>query len=106
MHLGSIKTVGTFSNNNLKYVLLNNNCHDSVGGQKTYSENIDYKKLSMSVGFESFHRIQNIKNLEIKIKNFLEEDKLSFLEVRVADSEIKKLPRPNNLIKIRKNFMK
>ena len=33
MHLGSIKTVATFANKNFKYILLNNNCHDSVGGQ-------------------------------------------------------------------------
>ena len=33
MHLGSIKTIGSFGKNSLKYVLLNNNSHDSVGGQ-------------------------------------------------------------------------
>ena len=32
MHLGSIKTAGTFANKNFKYILLNNNSHDSVGG--------------------------------------------------------------------------
>ena len=48
MHLGSIKTAGTFARNNFKYVLLNNNSHDSVGGQYTYSDNIDFKKLSKS----------------------------------------------------------
>ncbi|MDC1026016.1 phosphonopyruvate decarboxylase, partial [Candidatus Pelagibacter sp.] len=37
MHLGSIKTAGTFAKNNFKYILLNNNSHDSVGGQTTYS---------------------------------------------------------------------
>ena len=59
MHLGSIKTIGTFSNNNLKYILLNNNCHDSVGGQKTYSDDIDFEKLSISLGFKSFTSIKN-----------------------------------------------
>ena len=37
MHLGSIKTAGTFANKNFKYILLNNNSHDSVGGQNTHS---------------------------------------------------------------------
>ena len=41
MHLGSIKTLGTFANKNLKYILLNNNTHDSVGGQSTYTKNIN-----------------------------------------------------------------
>ena len=36
MHLGSIKTVGSLANKNFKYILLNNNTHDSVGVQSTY----------------------------------------------------------------------
>ena len=106
MHLGSIKTIGTFSNNNLKYILLNNNCHDSVGGQKTYSEDIDFEKLSISLGFKSFTSIKNKRNLEKKLTKFLKEDKLSFLEVKVSNSKIKKLPRPSDLIKIKNEFMK
>lgn len=106
MHLGSIKTIGTFSNNNLKYILLNNNCHDSVGGQKTYTEDIDFEKLSKSLGFKSFISIKNKNNLEKKLMKFLNEDKLSFLEVKVSNSKIKKLPRPSNLIKIKNKFMK
>ena len=106
MHLGSIKTIGTFSNNNLKYILLNNNCHDSVGGQKTYSDDIDFEKLSISLGFKSFTSIKNKRNLEKKLKKFLKEDKLSFLEVKVSNSKIKKLPRPSDLIKIKNEFMK
>ena len=42
MHLGSVKTVGNFANQNFKYVLLNNNSHDSVGGQDTYANDIDF----------------------------------------------------------------
>ena len=106
MHLGSIKTIGTFSKNNLKYILLNNNCHDSVGGQKTYSDDIEFEKLSKSLGFKSFVSIKNKKSLEKKLKKFLKEDKLSFLEVKVSNSKIKKLPRPKNLIKIKNQFMK
>ena len=54
MHLGSIKTLGTFANKNLKYILLNNNTHDSVGGQNTYTKNVDLEKLSKSLGFKKF----------------------------------------------------
>ena len=42
MHLGSIKTAGTFANKNFKYILLNNNSHDSVGVQNTYANNINF----------------------------------------------------------------
>ena len=44
MHLGSMKTAGSFANNNLKYILLNNNTHDSVGGQSTYANIVNFEK--------------------------------------------------------------
>ena len=106
MHLGSIKTSGTFAKKNFKYILLNNNSHDSVGGQKTYANNINFKKLSSSLGFKKFFLIKDDKNLKKNIQIFLKDKKLSFLEVRVSNNKIKKLPRPKNLIAIKKNFMK
>ena len=106
MHLGSIKTAAGFAKNNFKYILLNNNSHDSVGGQKTYANQINFKKLSIGLGFKKFHSIKNSNELEKNIKKFLSENNISFLEVKIANSRIKKLPRPVNLIKIKKRFMK
>ena len=106
MHLGSIKTAGSFANKNFKYILMNNNSHDSVGGQNTYADEIDFKKLSKSVGFSSFYSIKNKSNLKKNIKKFLSTKNLSFLEVKVTNSKIKKLPRPENLIKLKNQFMK
>ena len=106
MHLGSIKTAGTFAGKNFKYILLNNNSHDSVGGQNTYANNINFDKLSKSLGFKNFYCIKNEKNLKKNIKNFLAGKNLDFLEVKISNSKIKKLPRPTNLIKIKNKFMK
>lgn len=105
MHLGSIKTAGTFAKNNLKYILLNNNSHDSVGGQNTYINNVNLENLSKSFGFKKFYCIKDKKNLKKKIKNFLNEKSLSFLEVKISNNKSKKLPRPKNLIKLKKTFM-
>ena len=106
MHLGSIKTAGTFANKNFKYILLNNNSHDSVGGQNTYANNINFEKLSKSLGFKKFNCIKDKKKLKNNIKNFLTGNSLNFLEVKVSNSKIKKLPRPKDLIKIKNLFMK
>ena len=40
------------------------------------------------------------------LKKFLKKNELSFLEVKVSNSKIKKLPRPDNLIKIKNRFIK
>ena len=106
MHLGSIKTLGNFANKNLKYILLNNNTHDSVGGQSTYVKNVDLENLSKSLGFKKFYSIKNNQNLKKNIKKFLSGNSLNFLEVKVTNSKIRNLPRPIDLIKIKNQFMK
>ena len=106
MHLGSIKTVGTFASKNFKYILLNNNSHDSVGGQNTYSQNINFKILSKSIGFRKYYLIKNKKDIKKRIINFINSNGLSFLEVRVANNKIKDLPRPKDLIAIKNRFLK
>ena len=106
MHLGSIKTAATFANKNFRYILLNNNSHDSVGGQSTYANNINFKQFSKSLGFKNFYCIKDDKNLKRNIKKFLSGNSLNFLEVKVTNSKIKNLPRPTDLIKIKNQFMK
>tara|TARA_B100000787_G_scaffold149155_1_gene120971 strand:- start:95 stop:562 length:468 start_codon:yes stop_codon:yes gene_type:complete len=106
MHLGSIKTAGSFANKNFKYIVLNNNSHDSVGGQNTYANDIDFEKLSKSLGFKKFYSIKSDKNLKMNIQKFLKGNTLNFLEVKVSNNKIKKLPRPTNLINIKNLFMK
>ena len=77
MHLGSIKTAGTFANKNFKYILLNNNSHDSVGGQSTHANNVNFEKFSKSLGFKKFYSIKDENNLKNKLKLFcLEKIKL------------------------------
>jgi phosphonopyruvate decarboxylase len=105
MHLGGITTLAKFSKNNLKYILLNNNAHDSVGGQLTHSDSIDFKNFSKSLGFKKFALIKNKFNLKNKLRNFIFDKKLSFMEVKVSGSKIKNLPRPDDLIKIKNKFM-
>lgn len=106
MHLGSIKTAGTFANKNLKYILLNNNTHDSVGGQTTYSSGTDFKKLSESLGFKKYYSIKYKRNIKKTLKDFLSQNKLSFLEAKISNNKIKNLPRPMDLKKIKNQFMK
>ena len=106
MHLGAIKTAGHFAKNNFKYILLNNNAHDSVGGQSTNAYTINFDKLSKSLGFKKFYSIKNKQNLLKITKTFIKINRPAFLEVKVTNSKIKKLPRPDNLIKIKNQFMK
>lgn len=105
MHLGSMFTAGFNEKLNIKHILLNNNSHESVGGQTTNAEKIDFRKLSKSLGYKNYFKISNEKNLNINLKKFLDIKKSSFLEVIIQKKLDLKLPRPKNLLAIKKKFI-
>ena len=74
-----------------------------MGGQSTYANNINFEN-SKSLGFKKFYLIKNYNNLNKQVKKFINIKYPAFLEVQITNSKIKKLPRPENLIKI-KDFM-
>lgn len=52
MHMGSSAIVAHNEKDNLRYILINNGAHESVGGQPTLALDIDVKKILEAVGFE------------------------------------------------------
>ena len=104
MHFGSLFTIGQMKKTNLKYILLNNNCHESVGSQKTNINNVNINIISKGLGFQNYTKISNKKNMRILTKKFLNSKKSNFLEVRIKNISIENLGRPKNLKKILANF--
>ena len=106
MHMGSLKTLSDFANSNLKYILLNNNSHESVGGQKTNANKINFAKFSTSLGFKKYYKINEKKNIKNQIKKILSSKYSVFAEVKTCNYKKNDLPRPKNLIKIKNIFMR
>jgi phosphonopyruvate decarboxylase len=106
MHLGSSAIFGNYPKKNLKYVLLNNGSHESVGGQKCISEKINFKNLSSSLGFKKYLLINKYSEMKKKMKIFLNSKSNIFLEVKLNKRGFDKLPRIKNLERIKINFMK
>ena len=106
MHLGSMFTSGFSNKNNFKHILLNNNVHESVGGQATGAELVKFEQLSKSLGYKSYFRISRNSEIITVLKKFLKYNKSSFLEVLIKSNMPQDLPRPKNLIEIKNNFMK
>jgi phosphonopyruvate decarboxylase len=105
MHMGSLRTIGHFGNTNFKHILLNNNSHESVGGQITNAYKINFNNLTKSLGYKNFFRISKVKEIKFEIKKFLKCKGPSFLEVKISEGTINNLSRPKDLIKIKKQFM-
>lgn len=54
MHMGALATIGQSEVQNFKHILINNGCHDSVGGQPTCgtSETFDFLGIAKSCGYK------------------------------------------------------
>ena len=105
MHLGTLRTVGYLSNSNFKHIILNNNAHESVGGQTTMAGGIDFKKLSLSVGYKNFYHISKNNQIKLVLKSFISSKGPSLLEVKIKKKALKNLLRPKNLHQLKKEFM-
>ena len=103
MHLGATFTLVNNSKKNIKYILLNNNLHESVGTQKTEVNKIDLKLFSKAVGFSEYVKISNKRELS-KLKK-INLNKKIFFEITINNPSHIKLPRPQNLKNIKKLFM-
>jgi phosphonopyruvate decarboxylase len=106
MHLGSSHTIGSIKNKNFKHLLFNNFSHLSVGGQKTYSENININLLVKSLGYKNYYKIKNYKSLKKIFSKFLLGSGPSLLEIQCNNKVIGSLPRIKNFKKVYNEFIK
>ncbi len=104
MHLGGVASMGVFGKKNLRYFILNNNCHESVGSQRTIAAKLNFKKISQAFNFKNYELIKSKKDVK-KLTQILKKDGPIFVEVKIKNKSIENLKRPKQLLKIKKNFM-
>ncbi len=105
MHLGSLSILGNFGKKNLKYILLNNSSHESVGGQKTIASKINFKALAKSFNFKRYLISSTKVNFKKNLKKFLKLKGPSFFEIQIKNKSMHNLKRPKNLHYIKKIFL-
>ena len=96
MHMGSIALSGTSKLKNFKHIVINNGCHDSVGGQPTKAREININGVAKSVGYNVFSSCSNLDELKKELDDFLESDGPSFLEVKTVPGFRDNLGRPKS----------
>jgi phosphonopyruvate decarboxylase len=106
MHMGSLISTGFKSSKNYKHILLNNYCHESVGGAQIDTDKISFEKIVKEFGYKRYFKIKNASDVKRSIVKFLNSTGPSFLEVIINPGTLKKLSRPKNLLEIKKDFIK
>lgn len=105
MHLGAMANIGNYGKHNLKHIILNNNSHESVGGQKTNMEKVNLKKISLGLGYTRYYCVNQVKKINSILKTFFKEKGPSLLEVKIKEGSISELKRPKDFLLIKKIFM-
>ena len=63
MHLGATAIVGDLAPANLVHVLLNNQSHESVGGQPTVAGRIDFAGIARACGYAAYHSARELDGI-------------------------------------------
>lgn len=92
MHTGAL-TVGSGCSN-LLHVVLNNKAHDSVGGQPTPQERLDFCALASALGYEHSLRAKDAQSLRDAVMLLLNKGGSRLLEVLCRKGSREDLGRP------------
>jgi phosphonopyruvate decarboxylase len=106
MHMGSLAVVGINAKKRFLHVVLNNGAHDSVGGQPTVGQEIDFCGIARSCGYSVASTAGTIDEIQEKILSFTDDSRNHFLEIIVKKGSRKDLGRPTeDPVKNRDTFM-
>ena len=106
MHMGALSVIGKYGSSNFRHILLNNFSHDSVGGQASSSDVIDFSILSRSLSYKSYYKIAKKSDFNDIFTEFISSPGPSFLEIVVTQGSRSDLSRPNiSPIDNKKSFM-
>lgn len=94
MRMGSLATNGYYAPKNMLHILLDNNTHDSTGGQSTVSHNVNFVDIAAACGYSKSIYVHNLEELESCIKDWKREKSLTFLYMKIAKGSKEGLGRP------------
>jgi len=94
MHMGSLSTVGKLQPKNFYHILINNQVHDSVGGQETAVKFIDIPSLAKSNGYQNIISLDNKEELSSKLIELFNKKGPCFMEINVKSGARNDLGRP------------
>lgn len=92
MRMGALATIGYERPDNLVHVLLDNEAHDSTGGQATVAHSVDSAAVARACGYPSARRISTAEDLEAALRD--RGDGLRFLHLKTRPGAPADLPRP------------
>jgi len=94
MRMGSLATNASHPPSNMLHILLDNNAHESTGGQLTVSNNVDFVKVAASCSYEHSLYAHNLEELDKHVKEWKHHKGLTFIHIKIAQGTKDDLARP------------
>jgi phosphonopyruvate decarboxylase len=93
MRMGNLATIGTYAPGNLIHVVLDNEAHDSTGGQATVSGRIDFASVAAACGYRRVLRTDSPAELESFVRAPAGAG-AAFAHMKIRAGTLPGLPRP------------
>jgi phosphonopyruvate decarboxylase len=94
MHLGSMPVIAGYKPNRFIHVLLNNGSHESVGGQATAANHVNFKLLADAVGYVGYGIANDVNSLRQAWEDLTLKQGPVLLEVKIKNGSRADLGRP------------
>lgn len=94
MRTGTMATVGAYRPNNLIHLLIDNEAHDSTGGQGTVTGGISFGAIARGFGYKQVYstdKLSEFKNILSEVKNV---SAPTFIHLKTQKGSPEKLGRP------------
>jgi phosphonopyruvate decarboxylase len=95
MRLGTLATIGAHPAPNLTHVLLDNQVHDSTGGQRSLAMQVDLPTVAAACGYAQVHDCNHLVDFADALKAALAGGGPAFVYLRIRPGSISDLGRPD-----------
>lgn len=104
MHMGAMAVLGANRPKNIVHIIINNESHETVGGQPTAMKNIDICKIAEGCGYVNFMSVSSFSELDKILFEVKEKNELSLIEIKSSIGSRKDLGRPTTTAKQNKEL--
>jgi len=88
MSLGTLCTIGKTAPKNFIQIVLDNECHESTGGQETASSTTHFRVIASSSGFVRSEDVDSIHQLRDVVKGCLISDGPAFVHAKISMEKV------------------
>ena len=94
MKMGSLATIGFYQPENFLHIILDNETHDSTGGQQTSSPVVRFAQVAAAANYRSAFAVDRVEDVREAVRELRQRGGPSLLHVKIRPGSPEKLGRP------------